>query len=467
MVDSLLSHKNAGSFTTARNGSCRNAVDQSIIAVNLLLGVLLSSSALGQETTTRAGQENQNAAIYKRIEELRKRSALIKVDGKDADWEGIPYSVSPRGSAQEDLSRKIIKVAIAPRDDDLLVLIVTAGKPSRDDSAFCLSIDFTGDPGEDIILYLSPRGRHVLWIPVGGTKVGTEWDGAEVAIDDVVEVRIPYDRLARALPPQLAESLRGSKRCPWIRVVPYTLKSQKDGISDYGPAVASYLLIPTPYALDPILPRSGKSLRAVELPVIGKWCMGQEPFGSVSHKGEWAYDLGVVSSTHHATKSPGSQRNEDHYCWGKPVFCPVPARVLRIRNDSADTPIAPPVQITNGPFRAYLVDPTRSQEFANEVLLDLGDDLALLFAHFQKGSVAVEPGQMLSAGAKIGRVGNSGPSYGPHLHIALKRLSDEKISLPMSFANVRVSLNHSVDDPWARDLAIWEPRQGMFVERQK
>jgi hypothetical protein len=454
--------------TTARNDFCWKALNRPIIAVSLLLGVLLSSSALGQETTTRAGQENQNAAIYKRIEELRKRSALIKVDGKDADWEGIPYSVSPRGSAQEDLSRKIIKVAISPRDEDLLVLIATAVKPSRDEFAFCLSIDSTGVPGEDIILYLSPRGRHVLWIPDDGTKVPTEWDGAEVAIDDVVEVRIPYDRLARALPPQLAESLRGSKRCPWIRVIPYTLKSQKDGISDYGPAVASYLLIPTPYALDAILPRSSKSPRAVELPVIGKWYIGQGPFGRVSHKGEWAYDLEVVSSTHHSSKPPGSLRNEDHYCWGKPVFCPVPARVLRTRNDSVDTPIAG-VQITNGNglFRAYLVDPTRSQEFANEVLVDLGDDLALLFAHFQKGSVAVEPGQVLSAGTRTGRVGNSGPSAGPHLHVALKRLSDEKTSLPMSFAKVRVSLNLSADDPWARDLAIWEPRQGVFVERQK
>jgi len=55
----------------------------------------------------------------------------------------------------------------------------------------------------------------------------------------------------------------------------------------------------------------------------------------------------------------------------------------------------------------------------NRVVLDLGDGVYCAYAHLQRGSVEVEPGQRVQAGDVIGRAGNSGNSTEPHLHFQL------------------------------------------------
>lgn len=52
----------------------------------------------------------------------------------------------------------------------------------------------------------------------------------------------------------------------------------------------------------------------------------------------------------------------------------------------------------------------------NHVVLDCGD-IEVEIAHLRQGSVAVETGDTLSVGEPIGRVGNSGNTTEPHLHI--------------------------------------------------
>ncbi len=46
-----------------------------------------------------------------------------------------------------------------------------------------------------------------------------------------------------------------------------------------------------------------------------------------------------------------------------------------------------------------------------------GDEITVLFAHFQRGGVAVARGDRVRRGAPLGRVGNSGNSTEPHLHV--------------------------------------------------
>jgi len=55
--------------------------------------------------------------------------------------------------------------------------------------------------------------------------------------------------------------------------------------------------------------------------------------------------------------------------------------------------------------------------FGNYVVIAHGDGFATVYAH--KSTVAVGTGQQVSAGQTIGAVGNSGRSYGPHLHFEL------------------------------------------------
>jgi murein DD-endopeptidase MepM/ murein hydrolase activator NlpD len=50
------------------------------------------------------------------------------------------------------------------------------------------------------------------------------------------------------------------------------------------------------------------------------------------------------------------------------------------------------------------------------VVLDADDDHDYVFMHLRRGSIPVVAGQRVAAGEQIGEVGNSGRSFGPHLH---------------------------------------------------
>jgi hypothetical protein len=55
----------------------------------------------------------------------------------------------------------------------------------------------------------------------------------------------------------------------------------------------------------------------------------------------------------------------------------------------------------------------------NNVVLDIGHGLFVLFAHLQKGSLTVHPGQRVHRGQVLGLLGNSGNTSAPHLHVHL------------------------------------------------
>jgi murein DD-endopeptidase MepM/ murein hydrolase activator NlpD len=50
------------------------------------------------------------------------------------------------------------------------------------------------------------------------------------------------------------------------------------------------------------------------------------------------------------------------------------------------------------------------------VVLDADDDHDYVFMHLRRGSIPVVQGQRVAAGEQIAEVGNSGRSFGAHLH---------------------------------------------------
>lgn len=52
----------------------------------------------------------------------------------------------------------------------------------------------------------------------------------------------------------------------------------------------------------------------------------------------------------------------------------------------------------------------------NHVVLDLGGGCFAFYAHLQKGSVKVRPGDSVKKGAVLGKLGNTGNTSAPHLH---------------------------------------------------
>lgn len=87
--------------------------------------------------------------------------------------------------------------------------------------------------------------------------------------------------------------------------------------------------------------------------------------------------------------------------WNRRVLSPCDGTVLGMHAEAPD--MAPP-----------RVD--RRLMAGNHVRLRCGDAHVLL-AHFRRGSVAVRPGQRVRVGQLLGRVGNSGNSGEPHLHV--------------------------------------------------
>lgn len=76
----------------------------------------------------------------------------------------------------------------------------------------------------------------------------------------------------------------------------------------------------------------------------------------------------------------------------------------------------------------------------NHVLLRHGGGELSLYAHLQKGSVAVTPGETVEAGQQIGRVGSSGSSWVPHLHFHVMRDGIEGPGVPVVFENLSTIL---------------------------
>ncbi len=61
-----------------------------------------------------------------------------------------------------------------------------------------------------------------------------------------------------------------------------------------------------------------------------------------------------------------------------------------------------------------------SYSYGNYVMIDHHDGTYTLYAHGQSGSICVSPGQNVSQGQQIMRVGSTGNSTGPHLHFEVR-----------------------------------------------
>lgn len=92
---------------------------------------------------------------------------------------------------------------------------------------------------------------------------------------------------------------------------------------------------------------------------------------------------------------------EKYEIYGDAVSSPCDGRVVWVRDGLADS---------RGPQRE------REAPAGNAVAIEC-DGAAILMAHFAENSILVEEGQTVTAGETLGRVGNSGNTTEPHLHI--------------------------------------------------
>ena len=109
--------------------------------------------------------------------------------------------------------------------------------------------------------------------------------------------------------------------------------------------------------------------------------------------------------------------------WGTRASSLAPAdpRAYAIFGAGLHAPCAGEVLATENAMPDFQVpDQDPVNRLGNHVLLQCGDAV-IVFAHMQQDSVAVSPGQSVIVGDPLGKVGNSGASTEPHLHIHAQR----------------------------------------------
>ncbi len=99
--------------------------------------------------------------------------------------------------------------------------------------------------------------------------------------------------------------------------------------------------------------------------------------------------------------NPQPKEPDEYLVYDQPVFAPCSGSVVSSENTKEDHPAGNRFRDTSG---------------SNQVTLRC-DNKYVVLAHLKKGTVTVEEGQNIEAGAQIGLVGNSGNTEEPHLHI--------------------------------------------------
>lgn len=126
------------------------------------------------------------------------------------------------------------------------------------------------------------------------------------------------------------------------------------------------------------------------------------------------------------------------------------------------------------PFNS--VPPDTKEGFGgNQVILEIAPGVFAAYAHLQPGSATVAVGDEVDEGDVIGKLGNTGPSQGPHLHFGLLDKPDLFAGRSLPFVHEEFTLVGTVDfaavtgdelviEPDERELSDAYPLYGSIVD---
>jgi len=203
-------------------------------------------------------------------------------------------------------------------------------------------------------------------------------------------------------------------------------------------ASLSWLVVHTlPY------PPTGECV-VLDLPVRGTWLAGHAGASEVTnfHPPIYRYAIDVLKLGPDGRLVDGSDLVvTDWYGYDEPVYAPADGLVVKVVDGLPCGPIGNRDTVNPG---------------GNHVVIDIGNDRQVLLAHLVAGSVAVEEGGVVTSGTLIGRVGNSGNSDAPHLHVQ----SASETGLPFRFRSMQrkrwlfwteVTNGYLIRNDWFRD----------------
>jgi hypothetical protein len=157
--------------------------------------------------------------------------------------------------------------------------------------------------------------------------------------------------------------------------------------------------------------------------------------GTLDPSEQFAIDWIKIDQHGKAFRGDG-KTSEQWLCYGTEVLAVADGTVVEVMRHLPDEP--------PGTAPANL---TIDQIAGNHVILDLGAGRYAMYAHIAPGSVTVHVGDHVRSGQKLGLLGNSGNTTGPHLHFQISDRPStlDTTSLPFVFDNMelegRTSLN--------------------------
>ena len=104
---------------------------------------------------------------------------------------------------------------------------------------------------------------------------------------------------------------------------------------------------------------------------------------------------------------------EQHYAFGEDVLAVADGTVVSIQDGKPET--TPNVA---------MIPETKEDYGGNHVILEIAPNVFALYVHLHPGSLTVKVGEVVKAGATLAKIGNTGPSMGPHLHFGLSDKPD-------------------------------------------
>jgi hypothetical protein len=177
------------------------------------------------------------------------------------------------------------------------------------------------------------------------------------------------------------------------------------------------------------------------VPFRGHGIIGQDWITSGGHGGFWnAFAMDLDGLDQNDGEISDANENAADAGWGREILAPASGTVVYARNDVPTNP-HPGEEPGDNWYRA-LHDPVMAYA-GNCVIVDHGNSEYSVMMHMQPGSVTVKVGDRVATGQVIGRLGNSGDAFGPHLHYQLQSgpqlFRDEP--LPFRFQNIDAPLH--------------------------
>jgi len=126
--------------------------------------------------------------------------------------------------------------------------------------------------------------------------------------------------------------------------------------------------------------------------------------------------------------------NEQFYDYGAEVFAVADGTVVSVQDGKQDT-------LPN----KVMIPKTKADFGGNQILLEIASNVFAVYEHLQPGTLRVKAGDIVKVGAPLAKIGNTGPSLGPHLHFGLLNRADIFTGRSLPFVIDRYTLAGTVD----------------------